>query len=80
MASPLCLITSSYFYQAWSTTRFRVMKYGLFLPYAVFPRRLVSARILLVLYSSQDLNSSVGHSICAGRTKETCLSFGQRYF
>lgn len=35
MASPLCLIASSYSYHAWSTARLRVKKYGLFLPYAV---------------------------------------------
>jgi hypothetical protein len=28
MASPLCLIVSSYSYHAWSITRLRVMKYG----------------------------------------------------
>lgn len=32
------------------------------LPYAVFPGSFVSARILSVLYASQDLNSSVFHS------------------
>jgi len=63
MANPLCVIVSSYTYHASSTTtHLRVEKDGLFLPYANFPGRPVSARILSVLYVSQDLNSSLFYS------------------
>ena len=80
MASPLRLIIPSYAYHVWSIACFCVIKYGHLLPYAISLSRLVPARILLVLYASQDLNSNVFHSIRADRTMQMYLSFGRRLF